>query len=768
MKRYLEAFLGVLVFINIAIIGVCYIEYYNVQEIIYYELLIGVLSVFLIQRFMSKIIKSRRKKCALVVLALLVEVSLFIKGSDMLGGILRFIEELHILYDKYYYSQVINYTEFRWTLLVFCALITLSIVTLGFNIKRNSLVWFNMFLALILWYQNGTQIIKKYLIIFLMVGTLLYMIENVIPVLKDFKRNRETSLIAWMVVIAVFIGVTVRILPSEIYGKEFFGIHSFIDNEYAPIKGVLKISYSDVYRYSDASRGGKNKLGGKIKQYNKRIIEIKGYSVKYLKSFSKSSYDGEYWFNGGTSYVKMKNKKQNWDALKNFDKKEAEIIEIKYDKDFKTRSVFSPGFSEEYMINDHIYYDENSTSILKEDERTREYKAKKIELKSKETGEILSEIFSELKKESVSEFKYSIPVEIIKNQNITGKYTEKYMENEGYIGNDDKTQINNLIILEDYSEYLQLPSNISERVYNLTYEVIEGANSSYEKISKIRTYLKNNYPYTLEVGEIPDEHEFVDYFLFEEKKGYCTYYATAMAVMGRIAGIPTRYCEGFKVDQNNAFYKQENMGTGGKYFVNTDNAHAWVEVLVNPEDDIWIVVEATGSEVGQDEDDEVIVNNNYDEKQESSDVLDIDTIKKEFEDFDASSDNNEKESNDNLYLLLKILIFFILVKLLYDVFKRVAIMKSNSPSQMYYYALKRLKRVKIKKGISESEVEFSEKISNQDLRNAMMEIVRLGYEESYGIKNEYSSKAHYKAINRYVREHLGIFIDTIIRIVLGE
>ena len=61
MKRYLEAFLGVVVFCNIALIGVCYIEYYNIQEIIYYELLIGVLSVFLIQRLMSLIIKSRWK-----------------------------------------------------------------------------------------------------------------------------------------------------------------------------------------------------------------------------------------------------------------------------------------------------------------------------------------------------------------------------------------------------------------------------------------------------------------------------------------------------------------------------------------------------------------------------------------------------------------------------------------------------------------------------------------------------------------------------------
>ncbi|WBW98796.1 transglutaminase-like domain-containing protein [Oceanirhabdus sp. W0125-5] len=770
MKRYLEAFLGVLVFFNIAIIGFCYVEYYDIQEIVFYELFIGVLSVYLIQRLVCIIVNSKWKIPALITLFFLFQGLLLFKGSEILGRLLRVIEECHILYDKYYYSEVIIYTEFRWAILFFASVITLCIATLAFNIKRNSLIYFDMIIAVVLWYQNGTQIIKKYLIIFIMIGTIIYMVDKLIPVLKDFKRNRDTSLMAWSIIMAVIIGITVRLIPAKIYGNDIFGLSGFVDNKYAPVKGKFKISYSDVYRYSDSIKDGKNKLGGKINQESKKIILVKGEDVQYLKSFNKSLYDGAYWFNTSTSYKKLKDKKMDWDDLKNFEKIESEIIEIKYEDGFITRSIFTPGFSEEFFINDRIYYDENSTSILKSDEKADKYKVKKIQLKSKATGVILAEKFSDLKKESMDDFKYSIPCEIIRNNNKDAELSYLYMQIEGYNGLDDKTMINNLTILKEYEEYLALPQSISDRVYDLTYEIIDGANSSYEKINRIRNYLKETFPYTLDVSEVPDEHEFVDYFIFEEKKGYCTYFATAMAVMGRIAGIPTRYCEGFKIDYSNTFYIDENTESQSKFFVKTDNAHAWTEVLVDPEDDIWIVVEATASEEAEVE----ISNieraevNPAKGRDRLEDFLNFGDINDELGERNNIVQKKDKDNSFILYLILRILLALILLKLIYDTYKRLSIKNSKSPSKIYYYALKRLKRVKINKDISESEIEFSKKIANPELRKIMMEIVRLGYEESYGIENEYSSKEHYKGINRYIRESLGVFVDTIIRVVLGE
>lgn len=37
----------------------------------------------------------------------------------------------------------------------------------------------------------------------------------------------------------------------------------------------------------------------------------------------------------------------------------------------------------------------------------------------------------------------------------------------------------------------------------------------------------------------------VSYFVLEAPEGYCVYFASAMAVMARIAGLPARYVEGY-------------------------------------------------------------------------------------------------------------------------------------------------------------------------------------------------------------------------------
>ena len=68
--------------------------------------------------------------------------------------------------------------------------------------------------------------------------------------------------------------------------------------------------------------------------------------------------------------------------------------------------------------------------------------------------------------------------------------------------------------------YVQLPETLPERVYELTREITAGAETPYEKVKAIESYLRTNYTYT----NTPDESEassedFVDRFLFEVRKG---------------------------------------------------------------------------------------------------------------------------------------------------------------------------------------------------------------------------------------------------------
>lgn len=136
--------------------------------------------------------------------------------------------------------------------------------------------------------------------------------------------------------------------------------------------------------------------------------------------------------------------------------------------------------------------------------------------------------------------------------------------------------------LDEYDDYLQLPYDLSESIYQLGNEITKEADTPYEKAVLIRDYLRENYTYTLEPSHIPPGEEFVEYFLMKEKEGYCTYFATAMAVLLRTQGVPSRYVEG---------YKMPSEQVDGIYEIRQYNAHAWVEAYVG--EGSWITFEAT-------------------------------------------------------------------------------------------------------------------------------------------------------------------------------
>ena len=68
----------------------------------------------------------------------------------------------------------------------------------------------------------------------------------------------------------------------------------------------------------------------------------------------------------------------------------------------------------------------------------------------------------------------------------------------------------------------------------------------------------------------------MEYFLTESKKAYCSYYASAAAILLRSVGIPTRYVEGVYVPKENI---QKAVETGGEIQVKDEDLHAWIEVF---------------------------------------------------------------------------------------------------------------------------------------------------------------------------------------------
>ena len=125
----------------------------------------------------------------------------------------------------------------------------------------------------------------------------------------------------------------------------------------------------------------------------------------------------------------------------------------------------------------------------------------------------------------------------------------------------------------DYPEwvlarYLQLPESLPSRVRRLAEEITAGLSAPYDMVVAVEAYLRK-IPYSQEIqGPEPDQ-DGVDYFLFEEKSGYCSYYASSMVVLLRAAGVPSRYVEGYSKSQP----------VRGVYHIVEKDGHAWPEVF---------------------------------------------------------------------------------------------------------------------------------------------------------------------------------------------
>ena len=124
---------------------------------------------------------------------------------------------------------------------------------------------------------------------------------------------------------------------------------------------------------------------------------------------------------------------------------------------------------------------------------------------------------------------------------------------------------------EAAAQYTAIPRHIQQEIYDIAARATAGCTTPYEKAMGIQKYLRANYAYTLSTKVPPDGVDFLAWFLIGEKQGYCTYFATAMTMLCRIAGLPARYVTGYLAipDEN------------GVAHVTGENAHAWTEVYLN-------------------------------------------------------------------------------------------------------------------------------------------------------------------------------------------
>ncbi len=124
----------------------------------------------------------------------------------------------------------------------------------------------------------------------------------------------------------------------------------------------------------------------------------------------------------------------------------------------------------------------------------------------------------------------------------------------------------------DRGRYLQVPEGM-ERVRALAQEVSSSADFPHARAKQIERYLFTQFNYSLSTRPPPRGTSVVDHFLFDSRTGYCQYFASAMVLMLRSLDIPSRIVTGYKGGEVNA--------VGNYVIVRQNNAHAWVEAMVD-------------------------------------------------------------------------------------------------------------------------------------------------------------------------------------------
>jgi transglutaminase-like putative cysteine protease len=148
----------------------------------------------------------------------------------------------------------------------------------------------------------------------------------------------------------------------------------------------------------------------------------------------------------------------------------------------------------------------------------------------------------------------------------------------------DREPIVELLSVQERPRYLDLPAEMPTRIAQLAHDWADAQPTPYLKAKALEEHLKHDFRYDTNSpsGGKPQP---VDHFLFESKRGHCEFFSTAMALMLRELGIPSRNVTGFVGGTYNRF--------GRYYAVREGDAHSWVEAYFDDPIRGWVTFDPT-------------------------------------------------------------------------------------------------------------------------------------------------------------------------------
>jgi transglutaminase-like putative cysteine protease len=113
-----------------------------------------------------------------------------------------------------------------------------------------------------------------------------------------------------------------------------------------------------------------------------------------------------------------------------------------------------------------------------------------------------------------------------------------------------------------------VPDDLPEDLVRLTDRVIAGQDGAAAKAAAIQSFLRSSQ-FTYSTQPLPGSgYRALENFLLRDRRGYCEQFAAGMAMMARVAGIPSRVSVGFLPGERD----------GDTWRVSIRDMHAWPEL----------------------------------------------------------------------------------------------------------------------------------------------------------------------------------------------
>ncbi len=421
---------------------------------------------------------------------------------------------------------------------------------------------------------------------------------------KTGKQEKKESIL-YLVPICLLLAILAVAMPSKeepIQWTTVRNIYKNVKDQFEHWSTDLDYYFSKHPNEFFISLTGYSEENGKLVNDNGNLIRDEKVAMRfsgsvrnraiYLIGSVSDTYTGYSWEKSRTDYLPEEQEykldyqelayalsRQNLEDLENNRYVEAVILKVQYNN-IKTKTFFYPLKTSWFnFLPDSTYPRAASSNITFEKPKGRGTNYEGVFFEMNLKGEAFVKMLQE-----ADNFSYN-------NANSVKLDSLEWLEDNALILDKASSFVKRWGFYELFGEraklikekYTVLPEELPIRVKELAEDITADYASTYDKLKAIEAYLQT-YTYSLSPTIPPEGQDFVDYFLFEGREGYCTSYATAMAVLGRCIGVPMRYLEGFVA-------KFEHQDNDNMYPIKNSQAHAWAEAYI--EGVGWIPFEAT-------------------------------------------------------------------------------------------------------------------------------------------------------------------------------